>query len=175
MDVLKLLEYLQEIIETAVKVPMTGKIMVDKKEITETINKIINYMPAEFKKAQWVYEEKDRILSEAEKEAKDIKRQNLEVLKKQIEEHDITSDAKQRAEEIISSAENDAKVLRVGAKEYADEILTELEKELSEKSYKMLNSIKSEMGQFIDTIEGEVKFTSDTIRENIQELRNMKK
>lgn len=175
MDVLKLLEYVQEIIETASKVPMTGKIMVDKKEITEAIYKIINYMPSEFKKAQWVYEEKDRIISEAQKEAEEIKKQNIEVLKRQIENHDIVSEAKERAEEIISSAQNDAKALRLGAREYADEILSELEKEISDKSDKMLNSIKDEMERFISSLEGEVKFTSDTIRENIQELRSMKK
>ena len=58
MNVIELLEYLQEIVENSPKVPMTGKAMIDKKEIIEVIDQIINYLPDEFKKAQWVMNEK---------------------------------------------------------------------------------------------------------------------
>lgn len=50
MSVIQLLEYLQEIIETGGRIPMTGKVMVDKKEALDTIEQIINALPEEFKK-----------------------------------------------------------------------------------------------------------------------------
>lgn len=175
MDVIKLIEYLQEIIDTSSKVPMTGKVMVDKKEVLEVIDKILNCLPAEFKKAQWVFEEKERILSEAIREAETLKKENVELLKRQIENHDITKEAKNRAQEIISSAQRDAKVMRLGARDYADEVLSQLEKEVNEHSEKMLNSVKDEMEKFLISINSEVNSTSNMIRENINELRNMKK
>lgn len=175
MDVIKLIEYLEEIIETSSKVPMTGKVMVDKKEVLEVIDKILNCLPAEFKKAQWVFEEKDRILSEAIRDAETLKKENVELLQKQIENHDITKKAKIRAGEIISSAQKDAKVMRLGARDYADEILSQLEKEVNDYSGKMLNSIKDEMEEFLVSINSDVSSTSNMIRENIKELRNMKK
>lgn len=175
MDVIKLIEYLQEIIDTSPKVPITGKTMVDKKEVLEVIDKILNCLPAEFKKAQWVFEEKERILSEAIREAETLKKENVELLKRQIENHDITKEAKNRAEEIISSAQRDAKVMRLGARDYADEVLSQLEKEVNEHSEKMLDIVKGEMEKFLVSINSEVNSTSNMIRENIKELRSMKK
>ena len=45
-------------VESSPKVPMTGKIIIDKKEFIEVIDQIINYLPDQFKKAQWVMNEK---------------------------------------------------------------------------------------------------------------------
>ena len=50
MDAIKLLEYLQEIMDTSARVPMTGKVMVNKKEIQEVLDKIVNCLPSELKR-----------------------------------------------------------------------------------------------------------------------------
>ena len=49
VSVLELLEFLQDTIDRAPKVPMSGKVMVDRREIHDTIDEIINYFPEEFK------------------------------------------------------------------------------------------------------------------------------
>jgi hypothetical protein len=97
MEVIKLLEYLQEIFETSSKVPVTGKILVDRKEVSGIVDQILNYLPDEFKKAQWVVEEKERILGEAIQESSTMKKESIDMLKKQIENHDITKEAKMSA------------------------------------------------------------------------------
>ena len=51
---MELLEYLEEILENAPKVPITGKAMIDTKEFEEVIEQIRNYLPDELKKAKWV-------------------------------------------------------------------------------------------------------------------------
>ncbi|WP_315114930.1 ATPase [uncultured Clostridium sp.] len=175
MDVIKLLDYLADIVETSSKVPMTGKVMIDKKEVLDVIDKIMTHLPEEFKKAKWVYEEKEKILSEAVREAETLKKENIELLKRQIENHDITREAKMRAEEIISSAQRDAKVMRLGARDYAHEILCQLEKELTENSDKMLNNLQMEMGNYYKAITSDINTTTEVIRENIKELKNMNK
>ncbi|MEW9094015.1 MAG: ATPase [Clostridiaceae bacterium] len=175
MDVIKLLDYLADIVETSAKVPMTGKVMIDKKEVLDVIDKITTHLPGEFKKAKWVYEEKERILSEAVREAETLKKENMELLKRQIENHDITRDAKMRAEEIVSSAQRDAKVMRLGARDYAHEILCQLERELTENSDKMLNNLQVEMGNYYKAISSDINTTTEIIRENIKELKNMNK
>ena len=76
LEVVQLLEYLQEIINNAAKVPMSGKIMISKKEIMEVTEEIINLLPEEFRKAQWMLGEKDRILSEAEAHAEEVRRED---------------------------------------------------------------------------------------------------
>ncbi|WP_055667856.1 hypothetical protein [Desnuesiella massiliensis] len=174
MDVMQLLEYLQEIVETASKVPITGKIVLDKKEILEVIDQIVNYLPDEFKKAQWVLTEKERILSEARKEYEVVKKETMEMLKKQVENHDITKEAKIRAQEIIAAAQRDAKSMRLGARDYADEILCQLDKELEEKGKIMISNIKKDAEEMMASISEDFTNTTATIRENIKELRNVK-
>ena len=156
MDIIKLLEYLQEIIETSSKVPITGKAMVDKKEVLEVIDKIINNLPDEFKKAQWVYEEKERILSEAVAQSDEIKNQNMELLKKQIENHDITREAEAKAQQIISSAQRDAKAMRLGARDYADEVLSELDREINSRGNILIGNIKKEAEDFFQQLESKI-------------------
>lgn len=175
MDIIKLLEYLQEIIETSSKVPITGKAMVDKREVLEVIDKIINNLPDEFKKAQWVYEEKERILSEAIAQSDEIKKQNMELLKRQIENHDITREAQARAQQIISSAQRDAKAMRLGARDYADEVLSELDREINSKGNMLIENIKKQAEGFFQQLESKVTNSSGEIRENIKELRNYSK
>lgn len=121
MDVIKLLAYLEELIESGSSIPLTGKVTINKKESLEVLDKIINCLPDEFKKAQWICEEKERILTEAMEEAEHIKKENIIILKKQIENHSITREANIKAETIIKNAEKESKYIRVGARDYADE------------------------------------------------------
>ncbi len=174
MDVMELLEYLQEIVETASKVPITGKIVLDKKEMLDVIDQIINYLPDEFKKAQWVLNEKERILAEAREEYENVRKQTMEMLKKQVENHDITKEAQIRSQEIIASAQRDAKAIRLGARDYADEILCQLDKEIEEKSKETLENVKKDVEVFMQSLSKDMNGTCSVIRENIKELRNIK-
>ena len=174
MDVIKLLNYLQELIENSSKIPITGKVLVDKKEAMDVIDEIINYLPDEFKKAQWVVEEKERILSEAIRDADSIKKESVGMLKKHIENHDITKEATARAEQIIASAQRDSKSMRLGARDYADEILSQLDKEITSKGQEMIGNLKSDVEIFMESVNSEIQSNGNTIRSNIKELRNIK-
>ncbi len=174
MDAIKLIEYLEEIIDTSAKVPMTGKVMVNKKEILDVLQKIVNYLPAEIKKAQWIVNEKERILSEAVQESENMKKENLSLLRRQIENHDITKEANMRAEEIISSAKKNAKAIRLGARDYADELLSQLDNELSNKSDEMMAMLKVEIQKMLNNLDNSMVLKTEDIRANIKELRDMK-
>jgi cell division septum initiation protein DivIVA len=174
MDVIKLLDYLEETLETSTKVPMTGKVIINKKEFLEILEQVINSLPDEFKKAQWVFQEKDRILSDAIKEAESIKNENLLLLKREIENHDISKEARNRADEIISESQKNAKMMRIGARDYADEILSQLEKEIDDSGALMLDNLNKKMQEYVGVLEKDILFKTDTIRENIKELRKIK-
>ena len=72
MEIFTLLETLEEMLEQGKKVPFTDKVVVDKEAILEIIKEIRLKLPDELKQAKWVKEERQRILSEAQKEANDI-------------------------------------------------------------------------------------------------------
>ena len=171
---MNLLEYLQEIVDSASKIPMTGKIVLDKKEVEDTIEQIVNFLPDEFKKAQWVYNEKERILTDAMSQAENIKKENIDLIRKQIDNHNIVSEATLKAEEILAGATRDAKAMRLGARDYADEILCQLEKEIDEKGKNMVTQLTGEMQNFLQHLQDDVAGTTSTIRDNVKELRNIK-
>jgi vacuolar-type H+-ATPase subunit H len=174
MDVIKLLEYLQEIIESSSKIPVTGKAVINKREILDIIDQIINHLPDEFKKAEWICDEKERILVDAKIQAKIFEEETIDKINRRVEKQDLVKEAQTRAEEIIASAQRDGKIMRLGAKDYADEILSQLDKEIEAKGKLMLHKIKDDVQSFLIDLQGEVTDTTSSIRENVKELRSMK-
>ena len=173
LNVMELLEYLEEILENAPKVPITGKAMIDTKEFEEVIEQIRNYLPDELKKAKWVMGEKDRILEDAQKEYQNGKKETMEMMRQNIENHDMVKEAKLRANEIIALAQRDAKAIRIGSREYSTEILSQLDKEIEEKKLQLIQSMQDSFEKAAKEIDEKMTKSSDTIKENINELRNM--
>ena len=173
LNVMELLEYLEEILENAPKVPITGKAMIDTKEFEEVIEQIRNYLPDELKKAKWVMGEKDRILEDAQKEYQNVKKETMEMMRQNIENHDMVKEAKLRASEIIALAQRDAKAIKIGSREYSTEILSQLDKEIEEKKLQLIQSMQDSFEKAAKEIDEKMTKSSDTIKENINELRNM--
>ena len=132
MNVLKLLEELEDIIENCSSIPFAQKVLVDKREILEIIKDIRIYLPDEIKQAQWVNEERQRILAEAQQEADTISEEANKHILSMIEQSEITKLANEQAEEIITLAQNNAKEMRLGAKDYADSLLESVELDLTD-------------------------------------------
>ena len=173
LNVMELLEYLEEILENAPKVPITGKAMIDTKEFEEVIEQIRNYLPDELKKAKWVMGEKDRILGNAQKEYQNAKKETMEMMRQNVENHEMVKEAKLRANEIIALAQRDAKAIRIGSREYSTEILSQLDKEIEEKKLQLIQSMQDSFEKAAKEIDEKMTKSSDTIKENINELRNM--
>lgn len=175
VNIIELLEYLQDLVENSSKVPMSNKIMVDKREIIEIIDQIINYMPDQFKKAEWVMNERERILNEAKKEYDSVRKETMTMMRQNIENHDIVKEAKLRAEEIIAAAQRDAKAIRLGSRDYSDEILSELDKEIETQKAKLIKSLQDSFESAAKEIDTNLTGACDVIKDNIKELRSMKK
>lgn len=173
VNILEFLQELQDIIERAPKVPITGKSMVDKREFNEVIEQIEICIPDQIKKAQWVMSEKDRILGDAQKEYEMVKKETVEMMKYNVENHDIVKEAKIRASEILALAQRDAKAIRIGSREYSNEILSELDRELEVKKSALIQSMQKSFETVAKEIDENMSNASTTIKENIAELRNM--
>ena len=98
------------------------------------------------KQAKWVKEERQRIISDAQKEAASIIQGAEDKIVALINEHEITKQAYEQANQIIEKAQSNSHEIRIGANQYADDILRHVEEELLS--------------------------VSDTIRANRKELKN---
>ena len=165
--ILKLLDELEEILDQSKAVPFSGRVSVDKDEIYDIITEIRLKMPNEIKQAKWVIEERNKILIDAQKEADEIIKSAEERLSKLVDENEVTKRAYEQASEIIESSKKTAKEMRIGANEYADNVLQVAEEHLKD----MYIRIKEE-GSNLDAFFNE---TIEVILENRQELRGIKK
>ncbi len=148
MKVLQLLDELEDVIESSSSIPFAGKALVDRGEILELLKEIRIQLPDEVKQAQWIKEERQRILIEAQKDADTTIQDARKHIEEMIEKDEITKKAHKRSEEIISQAQGNAKEIRLGARQYADELLS---------------SVETNLGELIDTI-----------KTNRNELKGMK-
>lgn len=130
MDVLKLIEEIEDILENSSTMPFSSKVVVDADEIYSIISEIRLRLPDEIKQANWIKEERQRILAEAQKEADTLLDEVELRIEELIEQDEITKEATRRAEEITTKAQNNAKEIRLGALEYADNILKETQEDL---------------------------------------------
>ena len=144
MDVLKLIDEIEDILEEGSSVPFSKKVLVDSDEILDIIKELRIRLPDEIKQAAWIKEEKQRILAEAQKDADNMINEAEYKLEELIDQESITKAAKERAEEIINKAQSTAKEIRLGAMEYADSLLLETQEELKD-VINMLNENRKEL------------------------------
>lgn len=130
MDIMEIIDMMEEVIEKASVVPLTGKVMLDKDEMLDFIQELRLVYPDELKEAKWVKEERERILSEAENRAQTIQKNAEETQMQLIDEHEITKCAYDQANELVKSATDRAIEIKTDCDQYVDEILNDAERRL---------------------------------------------
>jgi cell division septum initiation protein DivIVA len=130
MDVLVLIDKLDDLVHNAKQVPLTDQVRVDKEEIYDILDQMRATIPEEIKQARWIVKERQEMLAEAKREAERIVKEARE-RQAQMVSQQVTRNAERAAEEIIEDARGREREIRLGAEDYADEILNTLEVNLS--------------------------------------------
>ena len=131
MDVLVLIDKLDDLVHNAKQVPLTDTVRVDKEEIYDLLDQMRATIPEEIKQARWIVNERQEMLAEAKREAERIVKEARERQGQLIAEEEVTKQAERAAEDIIDDARAREREIRLGAEDYADEILNTLEVNLS--------------------------------------------
>src|SRR6478736_1871294 len=113
MDVLVLIDKLDDLVHNAKPVPLTDQVRVDKEEIYDILDQMRATIPEEIKQARWIVKE------------------GRERQTQLISDEEVTKQAERAAEDIIEDARAREREIRLGAEDYADEILNTLEVNLS--------------------------------------------
>ena len=142
MDIYKLLDELDELVSESSKVPLSGKAMIDKRELLELIDEIRIKLPDELKQAEWIKEERQRILAEAQTEADTMVKEVQTHIEEMVDHHEIVTEAEKRGEEILKRAQMSAKEVRLGAREYADDIIGNVEDNLKQLGFRLEETIE---------------------------------
>ena len=130
MDVLVLIDKLDDLVHNAKAVPLTDQVRIDREEIYDILDQMRATIPEEIKQARWIVKERQEMLAEAKREAERIVKEARERQERLISEEEITRQAERAADDIIEDARAREREIRLGAEDYADEILKTLETNL---------------------------------------------
>ena len=130
MDTEKIIETIMEKIDSCPTIPFWGRGIIDKDELLDLVQDLKNKLPEELNQAKCVNNERQRIISEAQKKAEAMIKETEERIAAMVNEHDITQQAYAKANQIVDSAQQNSREIRLGANQYADDVLRALEDEL---------------------------------------------
>lgn len=165
--IIQLLDELEEILDNSRAMPFSNKVSVEKEELYSIIAEIRLKLPNELKNSRYVLEERNKILIDAQKEADEIVKNAEERLSRMVEENEITKRAYEQASAIIDASKKTSKEMRLGAVEYAQEVLTKAQDKIKEVK-ENIHTQNMKADEFFTQ-------TLDVLNENIQELRINKK
>ena len=79
---------------------------------------------------QWVKEERQRILSEAETRAQTMVKNAEDKVRQMIDENEVTRQAVEQANQLVNDAQTRSMEIKIDCDQYADDVLGDVEKRL---------------------------------------------
>jgi hypothetical protein len=127
MDVLVLIDKLDDIIHNARSVPLTDSVMIDREEMYDILDQMRSTIPEEIKQARWIVKERQEMLAEAKQEAERMLTEAQERADRLASETEVVHLAERNAQQVMEEARERERETRLGAEDYADEVLGNLE------------------------------------------------
>lgn len=134
MKVDELLEQIDDMVDKAVSVPLSGgKCLIPADQLREIVDDIRANLPSELRQAQAIVSDRGDIVTTAKREAEDIIRNAEERARALISKEEITIAAQQKANEILVAAQQRSRDMRKGANDFADDVLRSTEELLTKR------------------------------------------
>ena len=145
MSIEEILDQLDELIDRAWSLPLTGgRCVVDADKVRELLDDVRLNMPTEIRQAQSIVADRTEIVNTAKKEAEAIIARAEKRAAALVEEEEIVRQSRSKAAEIAQQAQQQSREMRQSAKEFVDNILQNTEESLAVS----MNEVKSTRAAF---------------------------
>lgn len=145
----------------------SSKIVVNREEMEELLNELRVKTPEEIKRYQKIISNKEAILADAQAKADSIIAQAQVKTDELVSEHQIMQQAyaqanevvmiaTKQAQEILDNATSDANNIRMGAMQYTDDILKNLESTISH----AMETAKARSEAYVSSLQGFLEIVS---------------
>ena len=145
----------------------SAKIVVNKEEIEELLNELREKTPKEIERYQKIISNKEAILADAQTKADSIIAKAQIKTDQLVSEHQIMQQAyaqadevvvaaQRQAQDIVDSATNEANNIRIGAMQYTDDILRNLETAISS----AMNAARTHHDSYMNALQGFLEIVS---------------
>ncbi len=142
MAIQELIDQLENIIAQGSRLPLVGKVVVSMEEVLAVLDEIRLAVPDEMKEARHILKERDHLLAEAQRESSRLLSDSQEALDARIRDSEMVKLAEERSREvlkkaqaeaqaILEEAETQARTAKLGADQYAFDVLYKLEAQLA--------------------------------------------
>ncbi|GAC1319333.1 MAG: hypothetical protein NVS2B16_06170 [Chloroflexota bacterium] len=125
-----LVDRLEAVVNGGFRVAMTGKVMVDEREVLDVLDLMRTAIPDEIKQARRISQDREKVLAQAQTEANRLVTQAQERVERLTAEDNVRLMAEERAHELIAQARRESDDVRDGADQYAMDMLERLDAEL---------------------------------------------
>ncbi len=146
MNIDDLLDMMDETLEDAFTVPLTGKRMVDAERLRDIIDDVRLNMPTEIRQARAIVKDRADIVEGARQEADAIVKKAEERARVIVSEQEIVKQSQARAAEIVQNAQQHVKEMRTSVANYCENILRQTEEQLV-KSCSEVKNVRSSVRQ----------------------------
>ena len=170
MKIIDLLKEIEDILDSAGGFPLTGKVIVDPDEISDILKEIKNELPEEIQQAQWIQNERQRILDDARAEYDRLVNAAREKADQMVDTDDITLRAKKRADDIMRVTEENVVNLKKGTYTYIDEVFASFQKRLNDlnanygqKMYEEMSTMFQQMDVTIEQNRAEINTLAEKL------------
>lgn len=126
-DAMALLRATRERVAAGRPLPMSGSVMVHKKEMLDELDRLATALPVAFDEARQVLDERDAIIDEGRAEASRLVARAEVERTQRVHGHDLHKDASDAAESLVGEAHGAAERARGDVDEYVDRRLAQLE------------------------------------------------
>ncbi len=141
MDILQMIDRLEELLNESRPLPFTHNVIVDEDRMLDLIDQMRVSIPEEVKKAQQLLAQRDRLIAQAQEEAKRTVNLARDRSSELVERDQVVQAAYAQAEQIKAQAKIDGDAIKRDADEYVIETLRNLEMEMERAINQIRNGI----------------------------------
>jgi hypothetical protein len=125
-----LLDRLEALLVESRQFMLTSNVLVDRDRCFDIINQMRVSIPEEVKKSKRIYQERDRVVAQANEEAQRIIALAREQAADLVADHALAQQAADKSQVVLERAQREAQEIKMGADEYASSVLRDLEQQL---------------------------------------------
>ena len=162
---LEIIEGLYKMIAEAWGVPLGNeKCIIEREKVLGMLDELKACLPVEIAEARRLVNSRTEYMNSARKEAEAMRAQAEEQVRAMIDKQTIMQQARERSEEMLSSAEKRSRELRRVASEYVDDALRRTEEAMTE----ALSNVRATRARFVTVTGSAVPAEASAVEEKTE-------
>ena len=129
-DIYHLIDRLERLLAESTRMPLSAYLVINEDDFLDVIDQMRTAIPQQIKDGERLQRERERIVAQAEEEAKRVVQLAREESSGLVAEHEVSLAAQLRANTIMERARQEAEILKADANEYARVVLGSLDGQL---------------------------------------------